>query len=336
MSREIARQFRDMARFAVAEALGTSEQRPFPPREPPPGPWTVERAYAYCEELVQARAGTFPLASRLVRAEIRPHLLALYAFARSANDFADDPAYEGRRREALDHWEEQLRRSCHGEATHPVFVALADTITRRNLPIPPLEDLLSGFRADMDVRRYATFEELRGYAARSTVPLGRLLLALFGHWQPEFVRFADELSTALQLTRFWRDVASDAARDRIYIPAEDLHFFGVSEADVKAGRPTKALRDLFRFEVARTRTHYERGRPLLDALGSDLCLELSILCLAGTTLLDKLEAADFDVFLRRSTRRRRDEALAVGRNTQSWASLWLRRGAISGRGPSFA
>src|SRR5438876_533508 len=211
MSREIAREFRDAARCAVAEPLGPPETRPTPQREPPLGPWSVERAYTYCEELVRARAGTFPFGSRLVRAEIRPHLLALYAFARSADDFADDAEYEGRRVEALDHWEEQLRRSCHGEATHPVFVALADTITRRNLPIPPLE-----------------------------------------------------------------------------------------------------------------------------ALGSDLRLELSVICQAATTVLDKIEAADFDVFVQRSPSRRREEALAVARNAQSWASLWLRRGAISRRGPSFA
>ena len=227
--------------------------------DPPPGPWTVERAYAYCEEFARAHTESYPVASRFVPPELRPHLVALYAFARSADDFADEPEYEGRRVEALDRWEEALRRCCHGEADHPVFVALADTIEKRDLPIPPLEDMLTAFRMDLDVKRYATFAALRGYTARSAEPVGRLLLALFGYRDPELVRYADEMSTALQLTNFWQDVAGDAARDHIYIPAEDLHFFGVTEADVKALKPEKALRDLMRFEVARTRALYERA-----------------------------------------------------------------------------
>ena len=148
-----------------------------------------------------------------------------------------------------------------------MFVALADTIEKRDLPIPPLEDMLAAFRMDMDVRRYSTFQALRGYTVRSAEPVGRLLLALFGYRDPELVRYADELSTALQLTNFWQDVAADAARDHIYLPAEDLHFFGVTEADVKALKPEPRLRELLRYEVARTRALYEKGRPLLDKLG---------------------------------------------------------------------
>ena len=131
--------------------------------------------------------------------------------------------------------------------------------------------------------------------------MGRLLLALFGYRQPELVRFADEMSTALQLTNFWQDVAADAARDHIYIPAEDLHFFGVTEADMKSLKPTKRLRDLLRFEVARTRALYERGRPLLERLGNDLQIELTLIWLIGVAILDKIEGADYDVFTKRPT-----------------------------------
>src|SRR5205814_10732311 len=159
----------------------------------------------------------------------------------AADDFADEPQYEGRRVEALDAWHEELHRCFHGEATHPVFVALADTIEKRALPLPQFEDLLAAFRMDMEVRRYSTFSTLRGYTARSAEPVGRLLLALFGYADPALVRFADEISSALQLTNFWQDVAADAARDHIYLPAEDLHFFGVTEAQGKALRPTKGL-----------------------------------------------------------------------------------------------
>jgi squalene synthase HpnC len=280
----------------------------------------VERAYAYCEGFARAHNESYPVASRFVPAELRPHLVALYAFARSADDFADEPQYEGRRTEALDRWEEALGRAAHGEADHPMFIALADTIEKRDLPIPPLEDMLTAFRMDMEVRRYASIQALRGYTARSADPVGRLLLALFGYRDPELVRYADEISTALQLTNFWQDVAADAARDHIYIPAEDLHFFGVTEADVKALKPVPALRDLLRFEVTRTRALYDKGRPLLEKLGRDLRMELTLIWLVGSTILDKIEAANYDVFAQRPAIRRRDQAIIMARAAKEWAS----------------
>jgi squalene synthase HpnC len=309
-------------RAAEAEAAKGEGKTPapLPWLNPPDGPYSVVRAYQYCEEFARAHHESYPVASRFVPGEIRPHLLALYAFARAADDFADEPAYEGRRSEALDTWEAELHRCFHGEATHPVFVALADTIDKRGLSLPPLEDLLWAFRADMEVRRYATFSSLRSYTARSADPVGRLLLALFGYRDPELVRFADEISTALQLTNFLQDVAADAARDHIYLPAEDLHFFGVTEADVKALKPTRPLRDLLRYEVARTRALYERGRPLLSRLGNDLKLELGLIWLIGVTLLDKIEAADFDVFTRRPSISTRDKAKVLAKAAKAWAT----------------
>ena len=152
-----------------------------------------------------------------------------------------------------------------------MFVALADTIEKRDLPIPPLEDMLTAFRMDLDVRRYATFQALRGYTARSAEPVGRLLLALFGYRDPELVRYADEMSTALQLTNFWQDVAADAARDRIYIPAEDLHFFGVTEADVKALKPDAGAA---RSAALRGRAHaraVREGPPAARQAGHAIC-----------------------------------------------------------------
>jgi squalene synthase HpnC len=295
------------------------ERPPLPWLTPPEGPWSVGRAYEYCEEFARAHHESFPVASHFVPAEIRPHLIALYAFARAGDDFADEPEYEGRRDEALDAWHEELHRCFHGEATHPVFVALQDTIEKRGLPLPPFEDLLAAFRMDMEVPRYSTFTTLRGYTARSAEPVGRLLLALFGYENPELVRFADEISTALQLTNFWQDVAADAARGHFYIPAEDLHFFGVTEADIKALKPTKPLRDLLRYEVARTRALYERGRPLLGKLGNDLKFELGLIWLVGMSILDKIEDADFDVFTTRPTIGTRDKAKILAKAAKRWA-----------------
>jgi squalene synthase HpnC len=279
----------------------------------------VERSYQYCEEFARAHHESFPVASHFVPVDIRPHLIALYAFARAADDFADEPEYEGQRHEALDAWHEELHRCFHGEAGHPVFVALQDTIEKRSLSLPPFEDLLSAFRADLQVKRYSTFTSLRGYTARSAEPVGRLLLSLFGYRNPDLVRFADEISTALQLTNFWQDVAADAARDHLYIPADDLHFFGVTEAEVKALKPTRALRELLRYEVARTRAMFERGRPLLGKLGNDLKFELGLIWLVGMSILDKIEDADFDVFTTRPTIRTRDKAKILAKAAKRWA-----------------
>jgi phytoene/squalene synthetase len=142
------------------------------------------------------------------------------------------------------------------------------------------------------------------------------------------VRFADEISTALQLTNFWQDVAADAARDHVYIPAEDLHHFGVTEAELKALKMTPALRDLLRFQVTRTRGLYERGRPLLEKLGKDLRIELTLIWLVGTTILDKIAAADYDVFAHRPSIRRRDQAVIMARAAKEWASSHLDLGAL--------
>jgi squalene synthase HpnC len=334
MIRQILRSGReDTGTGAGKPPLAAVSRPPIRWLDPPPGPWTVERAYGYCEEFARAHTESYPVASRFVPAEIRPHLVALYAFARSADDFADEPEYEGQRGLALDRWDDALARAAHGEADHPMFVALADTIDKRELPIPPLQDLLGAFRMDMETRRYATFQALRGYTARAAEPVGRLILALFGYRDPELVRHADELSTALQLTNFWQDVAADAARDHLYLPAEDLHFFGVSEADVKAMKPTPALRDLLRFEVARTRALYDKGRPLLDKVGKDLRMELTLIWLVGTTILDKIEDADFDVFSQRPAIRRRDQAKIMARAAKEWASSRLDLGALKALWP---
>jgi squalene synthase HpnC len=201
-----------------------------------------------------------------------------------------------------------------------VFVALHDTIDKRGLTMPPFEDLLSALHADLEVTRYATFTSLRAYTARSAEPVGRLLLGLFGYHDPELVRFADEIATAMQLTNYWQDVASDAARDHIYIPGEDLHFFGVSEADIKALRLATPIRDLMRFEVARTRALFERGRPLLGKLGHDLKFELALIWLAGMAILDKIEEADFDVFTHRPVIGKRDKAKILARAAKRWAA----------------
>jgi phytoene/squalene synthetase len=228
-------------------------------------------------------------AAELIPAPVRAGLAAIHAFLAEAEKRARRPGAEGRA--ALDAWSDELDRCRFGEAEHPVFVALLEAIERLDLPLPPLAELLEAVRIERGAPRFATFESLRNYTARSAEPLGRLLLAAAGALRPELARFADELATALQLTSFWRNVAPDAARGRVYLPGEDLHFFGVGESELAGLEASPPLRQLLRFQVARTRSLFARARPLLRGFG----LGASLVWHQGMAALDELEAADFDV-----------------------------------------
>src|SRR5436190_1690765 len=227
---------------------------------PLPPSLDIEACYRYCEALCRARHHNYPVGSMFTRSQLRKHIFALFAFARVADDFADEPAYEGRRARELDRWEEQLHAAYRGHTEHPVFVALADTVDKYALPITELTELLSGFRPDPERRRYATFDELRGYTRQSAEPVGRLLLYIAGYRAPELHAYAEDLSSALAVARLIQDVPADWERGRVYLPAEDLRHFGVTEGDIAARRIAPQVEYLVRYEVARTRALFERAR----------------------------------------------------------------------------
>src|SRR3954464_6517612 len=207
---------------------------PRPNAEPQPelevrGTWTVEQAFEYCERMARGHYENFPVASRFVPAKLRPYVWSVYAFARSADDFADEARYAGRRAEALRFWDDQLDRCFHGEAEHPVFIALRETIEKCDIPIQPLKDMLTAFTMDLSVNRYATFEQLRTYCAHSAHPVGRLVLYIFDYRDPSLHNYSDDMCTALQLANFWQDVGVDLSKDRVYLPEEDRKHFGVSD-----------------------------------------------------------------------------------------------------------
>jgi squalene synthase HpnC len=289
-------------------------------------PFTLESAFAYCERMARGHYENFPVASRFVPQKMRPYVWALYAFARSADDFADEARFAGRRADALAYWEEQLERCFHGEAEHPVFVALRETVEKCDLPIAPLRDLLTAFTMDLSVNRYPTYSQLERYFMHSAHPVGRLVLYIFDYRDPSLHCFSDDVCAGLQLTNFLQDVAIDLAKDRVYLPQEDLKHFGVTEGMLFAGRVTPELRDLYRFEVARARALFERGRPVIDRVGPELGFELALIWQGGMTILDKLEAVGYDVFRRRPTLNAADKARMVARAaTQRWPQWSLAR-----------
>jgi len=258
----------------------------------------VDEAFAVCEARVRAHYENFPVGLFVPR-EKRRYVHALYAYARAADDFADEPMYEGMRAEKLDQWEARLHAAYEGRAEDPIFIALGETVRRLPIPKALLLDLLSAFRQDTVKTRYETWEELLDYCRRSADPVGRLVLIIFGYQDPSLPPLSDAICTGLQLANHWQDLALDLRKGRIYAPRELMESFGVKEWDLNAGRITPALRGMMGEMIARTRALFARGRPLCDAVGKDLRFEMRLTWLGGTSILDAVEAADYDVFRRR-------------------------------------
>ena len=259
---------------------------------------SLQAAYAECRRLAARHYENFPVASRLVPRDRRDALAAVYAFARYADDLADEPGVAGRL-EKLAAWRELLRECFAGRAEHPVFVALEDSAERFHLSLRNFDDLLQAFESDVRVNRHQDFSSLLDYCSRSANPVGRLVLELFGHREPELVALSDCICTALQLTNFWQDVSVDLERDRIYLPLEDLERFDYTLDDLRARRADARWRELLRFEIARTRSLFEQGKALPERVVPELRRQLRLTWLGGTTVLCKIEAAGYDVFRRR-------------------------------------
>ena len=259
---------------------------------------TTAEAFAFCEQRVRAHYENFPVGMMVPRAK-RPYVHALYAYARAADDFADEPMYEGMRAEKLDQWEARLHEAYEGRADDPIFIALAETVRALAIPKPMLLDLLSAFRQDTVKTRYESWDELLDYCRRSANPVGRLVLLVFDYRDPELALLSDRICTALQLANHWQDLAVDLARGRIYAPHElrDLH--GVKEWDLNAARVGPEFVALMQDLISRTRTLFLGGRPLVDRVGRDLRFEMRLTWLGGWTILDAIERAGYDVFRRR-------------------------------------
>ena len=257
----------------------------------------------------------FPVASRLVPAALRPAVVAIYRFARAADDIADEgDAPDVERIAALASYDAALEAIARGETPQePPFFALAHAIRKHGLPIPLFHALISAFRQDVTTKRYATYPDVLDYCARSANPVGRLLLALYRRAGDDNLRMSDAICTGLQLTNFWQDVAVDWKKDRVYLPQEDLDRFGVAHAQIADGRMDDNMRALMRFQTARTRALLESGQPLTRALPWRLGLELSAVIAGGLRILSRIDAAEGDVFLHRPVLRKRDWAVVAYR-----------------------
>jgi hydroxysqualene synthase len=262
-------------------------------------PCSVDEAFAYCERMARDHYENFPVGSLLIPRDKRKYVYSIYAFARTADDFADE-GYgeagldEAGRLAALDDWERRLEASYRGEANHPVFIALAETAKELRLPIRLFRDLLSAFKQDVTKRRYANFDEVLDYCARSANPIGSLILLLFGHHEERMHKLSDSICTGLQLTNFWQDVSIDIRKDRIYLAQDEMADFGVSVDDLRDGRSSDRTAALLRLQVERTRKLFEDGRRLPGMVKGRLAFELRLTWLGGMRILRRIEEQGYD------------------------------------------
>jgi phytoene synthase len=277
---------------------------------------SVEEAFAYCEARTKAHYENFPVGLFVPRKR-RPYVYALYAFARTADDFADEPIYEGMRREKLEDWERLLDAAYRGEAQGPIFVALGETVRRFGIPKQLLLDLLSAFRQDVEKTRYASWEELLDYCRRSAEPVGRLVLLVFEQPGEDLPALSDAICTGLQLANHWQDAAIDYGRGRIYVPEDVMRRHGVGEWDFRSGRVSDGWRGMMGELISRTRELFERGRPLCDRVSRELRFEMRLTWLGGMSILDRIEATGGDVFRQRPHHGLLDKA-ALGWRAWRW------------------
>jgi squalene synthase HpnC len=268
-------------------------------------------AQAYCARLARRHYENFTVASLLLPRHLLRHFHAVYAYCRWADDLADEAGGGARSLDLLRWWREELLRCYDGRPRHPVHVALQATIRRFRIPPGPFLDLLFAFEQDQLVKRYQTFEQLKGYCRYSANPVGRLVLYLAEAFDERRAALSDSICTALQLANFWQDVGRDFDLGRVYLPEEDRRRFGYSEADLEARRFTPAFADLLRFEVDRTRDLFYRGFPLVHQMPEALQPDIELFIEGGLAILRKVEACAYNVWARRPVLARWEKGLLV-------------------------
>lgn len=267
----------------------------------------------------------FPVASLLLPAHLREPVEAIYAFARSADDVADEgDAAPIERLARLNDYRNALNAVERGHAVNdpglaPIFARLGHAIHRHKLPVQLLRDLLDAFSQDVGKTRYADFVELLDYCRRSANPVGRLLLHLYRAATPENLSCSDKICTSLQLINFWQDVAVDWQKQRIYLPLDSLQRFDVTEADIDAQRCDARWQALMKFEVERARAMMLDGAPLVHRLPGRIGLELRLVVAGGLRILSRIETAGYDVFRHRPTLGRTDWLVVA------WNALRLKK-----------
>lgn len=273
----------------------------------------LEEARAWCRRLAETHYENFHVASWFLPEKLRPHFHSIYAYCRVSDDLGDEVTRPEQALALLDFWGEELEACYRGQAKHPVFVALSETIRACEIPMTPFADLLTAFRQDQTVTRYATMADVLGYCRYSANPVGHLVLYVCGYRDAERFRLSDFTCSALQLANFWQDVRSDyEQRGRIYLPQDAMARFGVTEQTISNGVATEEFRALLREMTGLARTMFQDGLPLIDQVDRDLAVDLDLFSRGGLEILRAIEQRKWDVLSARpSISRRTKLALAM-------------------------
>lgn len=260
--------------------------------------YSPKQAYAWCRNLAQSHYENFPVASRLLPREMRDGVAAIYAFARRADDIADEgDADVSTRLAQLDAYAEKLEQLSSSD--DPIFIALANLIPRYNLPKQLFHDLLSAFRQDVSTTRYENFDAILDYCRRSANPVGRLLLYLNDSASEENLRLSDQICSALQLINFMQDLQQDyRENNRIYLPQDEMESFDVTETDIVEQQNSAAMCALIDFQLERIKTMMLDGAALGSRLRGRFGLEIRLIIEAGLVVTEKLSNHGGDVFSR--------------------------------------
>lgn len=261
----------------------------------PDVPPTLEEACAYCQRLAETHYENFHVASWFLPKALRPHFHSIYAYCRISDDLGDEVGDTAVALAMLDLWGRELEACYAGQARHPVFVALAETIHACSIPKEPFADLLTAFRQDQKVTRFASMEDVLHYCRYSANPVGRLVLYACGEVSEENFRLSDATCSALQLANFWQDVRVDWTKDRVYLPQDDMKRFGVNDETIATGIATPEFRALLRYEVDYTRSLFGEGLPLIGRVNRELALDLDLFSRGGLEILRAVERRGYDV-----------------------------------------
>ena len=257
--------------------------------------WSQDDARAYTRWLATRHYENFHVVSSLLPRRLRQDFYNVYAYCRWADDLGDEIGDREKSLRLLEWWSGELDGMYRGRVTHPVFVALEETVRRHRIPRRPFADLIQAFVQDQNVTRYAGWDDLFDYCRRSANPVGRLVLYVCGYSDAERQRLADATCTALQLANFWQDVTVDLQKNRVYIPFDVLERHGCRIEDLLARRFTPGFREAMREIVAKAHELFREGLPLIGMVDRRLALDIDLFSRGGLRVLDKIERQDYDV-----------------------------------------
>ncbi len=275
---------------------------------------SVAEAQQYTRWLATHHYENFNVVSWLLPKDLHQHFYNVYAYCRWADDLGDEVPQKERALELLDWWERELDDCYDGRPSHPVFVALRETVVAKNIPKQPFADLLRAFRQDQNVKRYATWESMIGYCVYSANPVGRLVLYLCGYRDEERQAMSDATCTALQLANFWQDVSRDLEKGRIYIPLDIAATHGLSEADIVERRFDDRYVSLMKDLIARTRILFAQGAPLAKMVSGRLSVDLEMFSRGGVAVLDAIESMGYDTLHHRPSISKAKQVGLLGRS----------------------